>query len=150
MQSTFDERNWLAWLVKVRILILTVLLGIELAVAQFTPTPLPLRLFISTILLWYSISLFYVLLLSFWQEHRVQAGHDRHPRDPCVAQDLRDAKGGQRESRQDIRRDGPGEWAGPIVAAVGRQRGGVGNLIDILERYHLNLVCGAPPVDEQV
>ena len=73
MQSTFDERNWLAWLVKVRILILTVLLGIELAVAQFTPTPLPLRLFISTILLWYSISLFYVLLLSFWKEHRVQA-----------------------------------------------------------------------------
>ena len=26
MQSTFDERNWLAWLVKVRILILTFLL----------------------------------------------------------------------------------------------------------------------------
>jgi hypothetical protein len=65
MQSTFDERSWLAWLVKVRILILTFLLGIELAVAAMTPTPLPLRLFISTILFWYSISLFYVLLLSF-------------------------------------------------------------------------------------
>jgi two-component system, NtrC family, sensor histidine kinase PilS len=73
MQPTFDERNWLAWLVKVRILILTFLLGIELAVAQFTPTPLPMRLFISTILFWYSISLLYVLLLSFWQEHRLQA-----------------------------------------------------------------------------
>ena len=73
MQSTFDERSWLAWLVKVRILILTFLLGIELAVAAMTPTPLPLRLFITTILLWYSISLFYVLLLSFWQEHRLQA-----------------------------------------------------------------------------
>ena len=73
MQSTFDERNWLAWLVKVRILILTFLLGIELAVAQLAPTPLPMRLFISTILFWYSISLFYVLLLSFWQEHRLQA-----------------------------------------------------------------------------
>jgi two-component system sensor histidine kinase PilS (NtrC family) len=73
MQSTFDERNWLAWLVKVRILILTFLLGIELAVAQLTPTPLPMRLFISTILFWYSVSLFYVLLLSFWQEHRLQA-----------------------------------------------------------------------------
>jgi two-component system sensor histidine kinase PilS (NtrC family) len=73
MQATFDERNWLAWLVKVRILILTFLLGIELAVTQFTPTPLPMRLFISTILFWYSVSLFYVLLLSFWQEHRVQA-----------------------------------------------------------------------------
>src|ERR1700758_1963234 len=73
MQSTFDERNWLAWLVKVRILILTFLLGIELAVAQLSPTPLPMRLFISTILLWYSLSLFYVLLISFWQEHRLQA-----------------------------------------------------------------------------
>ena len=73
MQSTFDERNWLAWLVKVRILILTFLLGIELAVAAMTRTPLPMRLFISTILFWYSISLFYVLLLSFWQDHRLQA-----------------------------------------------------------------------------
>src|SRR5947209_10735495 len=73
MESTFDERNWLAWLVKVRILILTFLLGIELAVTALTPTPLPMRLFISTIVFWYSISLFYVLLLSFWQEHRLQA-----------------------------------------------------------------------------
>jgi two-component system sensor histidine kinase PilS (NtrC family) len=73
MQSTFDERNWLAWLVKVRILILTFLLGIELAVAELTPTRLPLRLFLSTMLLWYTVSLFYILLLSFWQEHRLQA-----------------------------------------------------------------------------
>jgi two-component system sensor histidine kinase PilS (NtrC family) len=73
MHAAFDERNWLAWLVRVRIFILTVLFGIELAVAQFSPAPLPLRLFISTILFWYSLSLFYVLLLSFWQEHRLQA-----------------------------------------------------------------------------
>jgi two-component system sensor histidine kinase PilS (NtrC family) len=73
MHSTFDERNWLAWLVRVRIFILTLLLGIELAVEQFSPGPLPLRLFVSTILFWYSLSLFYVLLLSFWQEHRLQA-----------------------------------------------------------------------------
>jgi two-component system, NtrC family, sensor histidine kinase PilS len=73
MQSTFDERNWLAWLVKVRILILTFLLGIQLAVSELTPTRLPLRLFLSTILLWYTLSLFYVVLLSFWREHRLQA-----------------------------------------------------------------------------
>jgi len=73
MQSTFDERNWLAWLVKVRILILTFLLGIQLAVAELTPTRLPLRLFLSTMLLWYTVSLFYVVLLSFWHEHRLQA-----------------------------------------------------------------------------
>jgi len=73
MQSTFDERNWLTWLVRVRIFILTLLLAIELAVAQFSPSPVPMRLFISTILFWYSLSLFYVLLLSLWSEHRLQA-----------------------------------------------------------------------------
>jgi len=73
MQSTFDERNWLVWLVRVRIFILTLLLGIELALAQFTATRLPLRLFVTTILFWYSLSLFFVLLLSLWQEHRLQA-----------------------------------------------------------------------------
>ncbi len=73
MQSTFDERNWLVWLVRVRIFILTLLLAIELAVAQFSPAPLPMRLFVSTILFWYSLSVFYVLLLSLWREHRLQA-----------------------------------------------------------------------------
>ncbi len=73
MQSTFDERNWLVWLVKVRIFVLTLLLAIQLAVAQITPSLLPMRFFLNTILFWYSISLFYVLLLSFWQEHRLQA-----------------------------------------------------------------------------
>jgi two-component system sensor histidine kinase PilS (NtrC family) len=73
MHSTFDERNWLAWLVKVRIIILTVLLGVELIVAQFTPSALPFWLFISTVLLWYTLSLFFVLLLSFWREYRLQA-----------------------------------------------------------------------------
>ncbi|HXJ87720.1 MAG TPA: ATP-binding protein [Candidatus Binatia bacterium] len=73
MQSTFDERNWLGWLVRVRIFILTVLLAVELAVAQFSPAPVPMRLFISTILFWYCLSLFYVLLLSFWEEHQLQA-----------------------------------------------------------------------------
>src|SRR5208282_5844525 len=37
-----DERNWLTWLVKVRILILMVLLAIELAVMRLTPSPLPI------------------------------------------------------------------------------------------------------------
>src|SRR6266478_2344808 len=73
MQSTFDERNWLAWLVKIRIIILTFLLGIELAVARLADSPLPLRSFVSVMLLWYALSLFYVLLLSFWEDRRIQA-----------------------------------------------------------------------------
>jgi two-component system, NtrC family, sensor histidine kinase PilS len=73
MQATFDERNWLTWLVRVRIFILSLLLAIELAVAQFSPTPLPMRLFLSTIVFWFSLSLFYILLLPLWHEHRMQA-----------------------------------------------------------------------------
>src|ERR1700687_4014201 len=73
MQSMFAERLWLAWLAKVRIIILTLLFGIELAIARLTPNTLPLRLFINIVLLWYTISIFYLLLLSFWEERRIQA-----------------------------------------------------------------------------
>jgi two-component system, NtrC family, sensor histidine kinase PilS len=73
MQSMFDDRLWLAWLVKVRIIILTFLLGIELAIARLTPSALPVRLFVHVVLLWYALSLFYVFLLSYWHERRVQS-----------------------------------------------------------------------------
>jgi len=73
MHSTFDERNWLGWLVKIRILILTFLLGIELTVARMTQSPLPMRSFVSTMLLWYGLSLFYILLFSVWEDRRAQS-----------------------------------------------------------------------------
>jgi two-component system sensor histidine kinase PilS (NtrC family) len=73
MQSTFDERNWLDWLVKVRILILTFLFAIQLGVAHLTPTALPLRLFVGTLGCWFALSVSYALLLSVWKEHRLQA-----------------------------------------------------------------------------
>jgi two-component system sensor histidine kinase PilS (NtrC family) len=73
MHSIFDQRQWLAWLVKIRILVLTCLLGIELAIAQLTPSSFPLRLFVTVILLWYAIAIFHLLLLAFWQEYRVQS-----------------------------------------------------------------------------
>ena len=73
MSSLFDERSWLAWLVKVRIIILTFLLGIELAIARLTPSTLPVRLFTQTMLLWYTISILFLVLLSFWDDQRVQS-----------------------------------------------------------------------------
>jgi two-component system sensor histidine kinase PilS (NtrC family) len=73
MQSAFEDRVWLVWLVKVRILILTVLLGVELAIAQFTPVAFPMRLFVDAILLAYTISAFYLVLLHLWKELKVQS-----------------------------------------------------------------------------
>ena len=73
MHSLSDERNWLAWLVKVRLLILMVLLAIELAVIRLTPSPLPVLPFLTGMLLWFALSIFFLLLVSVWSEHRLQA-----------------------------------------------------------------------------
>ncbi|MGD0211841.1 MAG: ATP-binding protein [Terriglobales bacterium] len=73
MHSITDERNWLTWLVKVRILILLVLLAIELAVIRLTPSPLPIMPFLTGMLLWFVLSLFFLFLVSVWNEHRLQA-----------------------------------------------------------------------------
>ena len=72
MGEQFNERSWLIWLGKVRIIIITFVFGIELAVAVLTPTYLPKRLFVVAILLWYTLSVFYLLLLSLWRDTRFQ------------------------------------------------------------------------------
>ncbi len=73
MHSISDERNWLTWLVKVRVLILTVLLAIELAVIRLTPSPVPVLPFLTGMVLWFVLSLFFLFLVSVWNEHRLQA-----------------------------------------------------------------------------
>jgi two-component system, NtrC family, sensor histidine kinase PilS len=73
MHSFTDERNGLIWLGKVRILILTVLLAIQLAVIRLTPSPLPVMPFLTAMVLWFVLSLFFLFLVSVWAEHRLQA-----------------------------------------------------------------------------
>src|SRR5215813_5764675 len=73
MATSFNERVWLAWLVKVRIIILTFLLGIGLAIVRLTHTNTPERGFISTILLWYTLAVFFLVLHSVWDEFGLQA-----------------------------------------------------------------------------
>jgi two-component system, NtrC family, sensor histidine kinase PilS len=73
MQSELQERTWLIWFAKVRIIVITFLLGIELAIAVLTTTNLPTRVFVVTILLWYTIAAFYILLLSLRHDARFQA-----------------------------------------------------------------------------
>lgn len=73
MHSEFKERTWLAWLSKVRIIVVTFLLAIELAIIRLTDTAVPERAFISVIALWYTVSVFYVVLLPLWREQSTQA-----------------------------------------------------------------------------
>jgi two-component system sensor histidine kinase PilS (NtrC family) len=73
MHSTTDDRNWLTWLVKVRMLILMVLLVIELAVIRLTPSPVPVVPFLTGMVLWFVLSLFFLFLVTVWNETRLQA-----------------------------------------------------------------------------
>src|SRR5882724_1125802 len=73
MEFIVEQRRWLAWLSNVRIIVLTFLLGIQLAIVRLTPTSLPLRPFIAAILLWYTLSVFFLVLASAWHEEVVQA-----------------------------------------------------------------------------
>jgi two-component system, NtrC family, sensor histidine kinase PilS len=70
--ADFNDRPWLAWLIKVRIIIITFLLGIELAITSFTPTGVNKVAFVSVVVLCYTLALFYAVLLWVWQDLRLQ------------------------------------------------------------------------------
>jgi len=73
MGGGWNERTWLAWLSRVRVLVITLLLGIELAIIEFTLTNVPVRLFLSVVLLWYTIAVFFLVLHRVWDDHGLQA-----------------------------------------------------------------------------
>lgn len=73
MRAEFQERTWLQWLVKVRIIIITFLLGIQLAISTLTPSAAPRKLFVSVIVLWYTVAAFYIFLATIWRDTRLQA-----------------------------------------------------------------------------
>lgn len=71
--TRFNERAWLAWLTKVRVIIISFLLGVELLIVNLTPNLVPIRLFVSVILTWYTVSVFFIVLVSVWQDYKIQA-----------------------------------------------------------------------------
>ncbi|HKR29993.1 MAG TPA: ATP-binding protein [Terriglobales bacterium] len=71
MSRPFDERSWLSWLVKVRIIIVTFLLVIGLGVIRLTHTNIPERSFISAIALWYCVAILFLAFDSFAKDFRL-------------------------------------------------------------------------------
>src|ERR1041385_7862612 len=69
----FNERTWLAWLVKVRVLAVACLLAVELLIVSLTPNNVPVRLFESVIIAWFTVAFLFMFLASIWQEHKRQA-----------------------------------------------------------------------------
>src|SRR5437016_5857836 len=73
MTQGFNERVWLTWLVKTRIIIITFLLAIELAITSLTSTRVPLLLFLGVIFLWYAAGGAFYAWLERWRDDRLQA-----------------------------------------------------------------------------
>src|SRR5262249_35367547 len=71
--TRFHERGWLVWLVKVRGFIISVLLAVELLIVNLTRNNVSSRVFITVILVWYTISVFFIVLTALWEEYRLQA-----------------------------------------------------------------------------
>ncbi len=65
MASGINERIWLEWLVKVRVIIITVLLAIELAIVTLTTTSVDRRLFVFVMLAWYAASALHLVLFTY-------------------------------------------------------------------------------------
>lgn len=72
-ETRFNERAWLTWLVKVRVIIISFLLAVELLIVNLTPNNVPIRLFETVIVLWFTVSVFFIVLDSLWQEYKLQA-----------------------------------------------------------------------------
>ncbi len=73
MATTFNERTWLEWLVKVRVIIITFLLAIELAITTLTVNNVSKSLFIVVILAWYLAAAIFIARLRYGRDVVLQA-----------------------------------------------------------------------------
>jgi two-component system sensor histidine kinase PilS (NtrC family) len=72
MPTDFNERVWLTWLVKMRVLIITILFVIEMAITRLSlvPTQVPIKLFLAIVFSWYAVAaFFYATLERFGDRH---------------------------------------------------------------------------------
>jgi two-component system sensor histidine kinase PilS (NtrC family) len=63
MELTPNIEEWLGWLTRVRFLLITLLLAVVVVLQQYTELVVPVRYFVPLIVLWYTLAIFYVILL---------------------------------------------------------------------------------------
>jgi two-component system sensor histidine kinase PilS (NtrC family) len=74
-----DQRQWLSWLIRVRLIIVSFLLGIQLVIQQVEPfrdltfVRVPMRYFLAVVVFWYLLDLIFHILLKINADHRLQA-----------------------------------------------------------------------------
>ena len=80
MKTGFNEWTWLEWLVKVRVIIITILLAIEFAIITLTTTNVNKHLFVAVMVAWFLVAGAHIVAMSVWRDHemlaRLQIGSD--------------------------------------------------------------------------
>lgn len=63
MELSPNVGEWLGWLTRVRFLLITLLLALVVVLQQYTQLVVPVRYFVPLIVLWYTLALFFIILL---------------------------------------------------------------------------------------
>jgi two-component system sensor histidine kinase PilS (NtrC family) len=72
--EALNQKAWLLWLIRVRIVIVTFLLGIELTIILLLNQPwIPKKWFLVTIVLWYGLIVFFALLMTLSADYAMQS-----------------------------------------------------------------------------
>jgi two-component system, NtrC family, sensor histidine kinase PilS len=71
MEQTFNRREWLEWLTRVRLLMIALILGVGVVWPQYVPSTGSPRYFLPIIILWITISILHLILVrllpaTFW------------------------------------------------------------------------------------
>ena len=76
MTSTGEIKDWLPWVIKIRFVIISFVFAIDYAIRQFAPTPanaLSVRYLGAAVILWYILSLFFLIYNQLSQDYLLQA-----------------------------------------------------------------------------
>src|SRR5258707_2137042 len=68
-----EQRRGLYWLIRVRLAVITFLLTVQLIIWQLRPSTIDLKFFVFTIILWYTLTLFFAILLRIWPDYNTQS-----------------------------------------------------------------------------
>lgn len=63
MEQTFNRREWLEWLTRVRLLMIALILGVGVVWPQYVPSSGSPRYFLPTIILWITIGILHLILV---------------------------------------------------------------------------------------
>ena len=73
MERTPNLSEWLVWLTRVRFLLITFLLAIVLILREYSQLAVPTKYFVPLIVLWYTLAIFYAILLRWIPQARWHA-----------------------------------------------------------------------------